>query len=76
VLIMPGKVTWGKTFRQRGREVRYGYYQGKRIGLFLVKGSKLIEKAALYYQFARHYPTAAASYAAFKVAKVGYKRLR
>jgi len=71
-----GNLSWGKTFRQGGRAVRYGYYKGKRIGLFVVKGAKIVRKTNNYYLFARDYPTAAKSYAAFKVAKFAYKRLR
>ena len=76
MLIMPEQVTWGKTFSRGGKAVRYGYYKGKRIGLFLVKGATLVKKAQYYYLFARDYPTAAKTYAALKVAKIVYKRLR
>jgi len=76
VLIMPGKLTWGRTFVLAGKSVRYGYYKGKRIGLFAVKGAKIVRKTKNYYLFARDYPDAAKMFAALKVGKYVYKRLR
>jgi len=44
------RLVYGKVFRKGGRLVRYGYRNGRKVGLFAYKAARIYSKARYTYR--------------------------